>query len=449
MAKTLQEIIAETKAMQDRIKNEGITQGGNTIVQAGAYNPTINTINQPKPATPVVTTPVAPTAPIQPNNPVMTPITPVKTNTPTGAYSVVAGDNLSTIAAKNGLSLQQLLDSNPQYKANPNMVQVGANLIIPKFNQPTNQNNNGITTSNVGNVNNNNINSGQNTSTQLGQPVAGIATSAGQAQMSPSELTSLISLTPEEMNSIRTNLGIDDLALKTYGLPTKSTEDIYREAYDSSGLKSIKDQIAQKTETLNKAINNISENPWLPEASRVGRIKRLQELANADIANLQNTYNAGIAEINDRVVRSTNDFNTAKEINIAKLDYLLKKAESDASTLKSEKVFRYMPEYLKAYGITRATEKAKTPTTPESKNKYISASTTVRTKYNNWFNKGLATSKDGKVAPEYYNQIEADWKANNYDPAIFTQLFGKYLRGGSTSAQVKADPNNPAGLKFE
>ena len=259
MAKTLQEIIADTNAMQQRIKNEGITKGGNTIVQAGAYNPVNNTINQPKP--PVVTTPVTPVAPAQPNPMVTTPNTPVKTNTPTGAYSVVAGDNLSTIASKNGLSLQQLLDSNPQYKTNPNMVQIGANLIIPKLNQPINTNNNGTTTSNVGNVNNNNINSGQNTSTQLGQPVAGIATSAGQAQMSPSELTSLISLTPEEMNSIRTNLGIDDLALKAYGLPSKDTETIYQDAYNKAGLKAIKDQIFQKTEVLNKAINNISENP--------------------------------------------------------------------------------------------------------------------------------------------------------------------------------------------
>ena len=48
-----------------------------------------------------------------------------------GDYLVVAGDTLSSIAARNGVSLLQLLDTNPAYKANPSMVRVGAALKIP------------------------------------------------------------------------------------------------------------------------------------------------------------------------------------------------------------------------------------------------------------------------------------------------------------------------------
>lgn len=43
-------------------------------------------------------------------------------------YNVVSGDTLSGIAARNGMSLTQLLELNPEYKANPNAVSVGATL---------------------------------------------------------------------------------------------------------------------------------------------------------------------------------------------------------------------------------------------------------------------------------------------------------------------------------
>ena len=40
-------------------------------------------------------------------------------------YTVKPGDTLSKIAARHGITLNQLLDANPQYKANPNQLQVG------------------------------------------------------------------------------------------------------------------------------------------------------------------------------------------------------------------------------------------------------------------------------------------------------------------------------------
>lgn len=46
------------------------------------------------------------------------------------AYTVVKGDNLSRIAAANGLTLAQLLELNPQYKDNPDMVQIGASINV-------------------------------------------------------------------------------------------------------------------------------------------------------------------------------------------------------------------------------------------------------------------------------------------------------------------------------
>lgn len=46
-------------------------------------------------------------------------------------YTTQPGDSLSKIAKKHGLTLGQLLDANPQFKANPNKLAAGAVLDIP------------------------------------------------------------------------------------------------------------------------------------------------------------------------------------------------------------------------------------------------------------------------------------------------------------------------------
>jgi LysM repeat protein len=47
-------------------------------------------------------------------------------------YTVRAGDNLSHIAKDNGLTLNQLLDANPSFRANPNRIHPGQELTIPQ-----------------------------------------------------------------------------------------------------------------------------------------------------------------------------------------------------------------------------------------------------------------------------------------------------------------------------
>lgn len=45
-------------------------------------------------------------------------------------YTVVSGDTLGGIAARHGLSLAQLLDKNPQYRANPNLIHPGDKVAV-------------------------------------------------------------------------------------------------------------------------------------------------------------------------------------------------------------------------------------------------------------------------------------------------------------------------------
>jgi len=46
-------------------------------------------------------------------------------------HIIKSGDNLSKIAKDNGLTLGQLLEANPQFKANPNAIKVGDQVTIP------------------------------------------------------------------------------------------------------------------------------------------------------------------------------------------------------------------------------------------------------------------------------------------------------------------------------
>jgi LysM repeat protein len=46
-------------------------------------------------------------------------------------HVVAPGDTLGAIAMANGISLSQFLAANPHYQANPNLIQVGAEIVIP------------------------------------------------------------------------------------------------------------------------------------------------------------------------------------------------------------------------------------------------------------------------------------------------------------------------------
>ena len=49
-----------------------------------------------------------------------------------GKYKVSGGDSLSKIAKKFGVSLKSLLNANPKFKKNPNLIKVGQNIAIPE-----------------------------------------------------------------------------------------------------------------------------------------------------------------------------------------------------------------------------------------------------------------------------------------------------------------------------
>jgi LysM repeat protein len=136
-----------------------------------------------------------------------------------GVYTVQSGDTLSAIAAKNGMSLQQLLQNNPQFQANPN-------LIIPGQQ----------------------VNLGGQVVTQ--QPVSHTPTQ-------PPAKTITNSADTKVQNSLQ--------AITT-GDPTKSLTDIVKELSISMGLPDITNQIQELDNKMTQEIADINLNPWISNA---------------------------------------------------------------------------------------------------------------------------------------------------------------------------------------
>ena len=166
-----------------------------------------------------------------------------------------------------------------------------------------------------------------------------------------------------DTTKINNDLGITDLESKLFTAPSKSTESIFNEAYATAGIdkvdqsiKDLMDQIATQRENLKSATDTINNNPFLSEKTRVGQGKLRLDQAENDINNknneltlLQNWRDKQIANIKDKILMSTNDFNTTQDLNAKKLDYLLKKRDTMVATQTAQNKAQYTGQALLDY----------------------------------------------------------------------------------------------------
>jgi hypothetical protein len=138
---------------------------------------------------------------------------------------------------------------------------------------------------------------------------------------------------PQDPNQER----IDQLSKQIFSTVPPSQQKLYEEAFNASGLATVRTtledlnkRIAAKQEAYTSKEGDINENPFLSEASRIGRLRRLEDMKQAEIGNLldqykqyADLYNNGINEINDSVARQVGDFNTARQIGTEELNFLL------------------------------------------------------------------------------------------------------------------------------
>lgn len=144
---------------------------------------------------------------------------------------------------------------------------------------------------------------------------------------------------------IAKDLGISDSEAAAFAKPSKTSEQVYNDAYATAGLGDLKQKILDLTakvatarQQLTDAVGTVNENPFLTEQSRVGRGKRLLDQAgqtiNNDIAaltDLQKLYDTGLTEINAVVSRNNADFSQGADLAQKKLNYLQTKAEQNMS----------------------------------------------------------------------------------------------------------------------
>lgn len=347
-----------------------------TPTPTGTKTSTTSMAVAPKPA---LSTPNMTPAPNQSVAPNQTPA-----NLPT--HTVMKGDTLGAIAQRSGTTVQELQRLNPQYAANPNLIVPGQVIKLPGGGAtpgaapnmtpaappapgtpaappapPTPPTPNEPTTP-----------SPTPTVPSTGDPTTDeafktLAEKAGAAGMKLEDYLSLVNKqstpTKEESDAIRNKLGIPDLVDSAFGKPEKTTVELYREQYDMSGLKDVKESIkkldadiAQKRADLVKATGDLYNNPWISQATRSGRLGNLQRIALADIENTVaqkqqylDLYDQGISEIEDSIKRSVFDTGLDRDLTVDKLNYLLTEAERDeqfAQRAIEKRALRYVPDFL-------------------------------------------------------------------------------------------------------
>lgn len=132
-----------------------------------------------------------------------------------------------------------------------------------------------------------------------------------------------------------------ELEKSVFAQPSQTSQQLYEQAYGQSGLEGIKSRITE----LNKIIadkqskytskgGDINENPWLSEASRMGRLGRLSDMAEAELGNdidelnsYTTLYNNGITELNNYVTRGLADQQLSRDLDTSRLEYITKQGE--------------------------------------------------------------------------------------------------------------------------
>lgn len=202
--------------------------------------------------------------------------------------------------------------------------------------------------------------------TSIGQPTPGqpvptdptqaLGEAAGQAGLGFDDYLKILAgqngLTTDETKAIRDSLGLDTLEGSVFSQPSKTTEQLYTDAYTSAGLSDVKQKIsdldakiAEKQKQLTTAQGSVNENPFLDESNRVGRLKRLNDQGQSEINNLlaekqqyADLYNQGLTEVNNVVTRNSSDFNQNQQLNAQKLAYLTSKSNELITQKQNEKL---------------------------------------------------------------------------------------------------------------
>jgi len=90
--------------------------------------------------------------------------------------------------------------------------------------------------------------------------------------------------------------------------------ELYQDLYKSSGISDIEEEFSQKEKAFIEAKGKINDNPFLSEATRVGRVAKLESLFTERTANLQRDIATKKADIETRLNLESKQFDIESEV---------------------------------------------------------------------------------------------------------------------------------------
>lgn len=87
----------------------------------------------------------------------------------------------------------------------------------------------------------------------------------------------------------------------SFSMPTINLPEIYNNLYNDSGITKTEQQLSDMTKAFNDAQSKINNNPFLSEASRVGRIQKLQNDFNNNTAGIRSDIATKKADIETKL----------------------------------------------------------------------------------------------------------------------------------------------------
>jgi hypothetical protein len=96
-------------------------------------------------------------------------------------------------------------------------------------------------------------------------------------------------------------VGITSGVSAPIGAPTINLPELYEKMYETSGISDIESKISERSKAYNEAVAKIKDNPYLSEATMVGRLKKLDDKFNADTAVLRDEVATKKADIETRL----------------------------------------------------------------------------------------------------------------------------------------------------
>lgn len=176
--------------------------------------------------------------------------------------------------------------------------------------------------------------------------------------------------TPEEAAALVKPMRIRELERQVFAPAPRTFEQVFRESYDVAKLGDVKTRIEgldarirDKRTRLLAEEAEIGENPWLTEASRVGRIKRLYDMAQKDIELLADErkllteqYREGVGRAEKIAERTLEDWGVQQRLRQAELEYLIRtpKGAERLSMAELREINRYLPpERRLTFGATK------------------------------------------------------------------------------------------------